>query len=270
METIFFLQRKINDKNTDKCYLIFYYSLRKMSKLFLKKIIYEIVVLAPDRSFSFFFFFYFSIKSVSLRKVSPFQRAKMLEVPRSEFVRSWNGCSYVSSVASFAAARRASGVAYAPGWNLQAPPYRAFKWLCLLDFDIFFISPSPVVHIFFLLPLYCSSICSSDTPFSPLGSHPPTCHEKSDSTSYTQPVRDHQIVIVKYCISNDDNLELCVYLSWFSEDWQYWTAHIRSIAKENSSEGYKNIRNCLHARHRFFFSLFLHGKRIFSFWSCCF
>lgn len=59
---------------------------------------------------------------------------------------------------------------------MQAPPYRAFKWLCLLDFDIFFISPSPVVHIFFLSSLCIVQvyihICSSDTPFPPLGSHP--------------------------------------------------------------------------------------------------
>lgn len=35
------------------------------------------------------------------------------------------------------------------GVKLASTPYRAFRWLWFLDFDVFFISPSPVVHVSF-------------------------------------------------------------------------------------------------------------------------
>lgn len=196
---------------------------------------------------------------------SLFERAKMLEVPRSEFlfVERVQLCQFCRKL------RRGQTCKWRclrAGVKLASSPLSSFQMAVPFRFWHFLHLPfSCCTHFFFIVSLYCSSICSSDTPFSPLGSHPPTCHEKSDSTSYTQPVRDHQIVIVKYCVSNDDNLELCVYFFWFFDDWQYWTAHIRSIVKENFIEGYKNIRNCSHARHRFFFLSFYTEKEFFHF-----
>lgn len=67
-QSFFFLQRKINIRIYP--INIFYHPLRKMSKLFLKKIIYGIYgVLAPDHQFFFFFFFfYFPIKKCLFAK----------------------------------------------------------------------------------------------------------------------------------------------------------------------------------------------------------
>lgn len=48
------------------------------------------------------------------------------------------GMYWASSVASFAAAGRANRVACAPVVKLASSPfYRACRWLCLLDFDVF-------------------------------------------------------------------------------------------------------------------------------------